>query len=223
MQGGLLAGEHQGRDIILCPHPIFRKRLRVEETGKKKSASRCLFGVPDPIESHNLLTKVQQQTCLDFGRKWNFDPVRGNPRNHVIMVESEAGEEEMEEDYAWTQVISQDEMAELNQHRFEVPLAPNTNPVTLLFAPSSNNSTSPSLRVEISPVPVPDSSPLNVSMESRSTDEEGNLSLNSSTSGHNTSMEPATPSPAPKRTLPPSLKQRCITGKELIFLSSFGT
>jgi len=110
------------------PIDIFRRKLHNNNNACDKpseSLSRCLFGAPDVKKMEEFSIKIQRTTALTFSQKWNFDIIQQQP---TPSSESKR--------YEWSEVMDSKSMARSNRHRFDVPLAPNARPTTLLFAPA---------------------------------------------------------------------------------------
>jgi len=198
--------------LSVLPKEIFRRRLKIEETMRKTTA-RCLFGVPDPIETHNFVTQVYESNMMDFETQWNFNLTLGEPLafpSDENPIKTEDGVESVKsETYYWNEVLEADVMSQTNLHRFDVPSAPNTRPVTLLFAPID-----PSLGLGFVPYQKKDTTSEQHKGEIVATKSlsSGQVQLGyDSSSGDLSSSKDPSISRKETRLSPPPMKQRCIT------------
>jgi len=112
----------------------FCRRLRIEEPILKKSnttkaVSRCLFGIPDPVECKNFANNANELNILQFKNRWCFDPTTSAPVDFnpdVTMVAENIDEFKHDfQIYKWEKVFNE----EVIQHVSEKPVDANTQRV----------------------------------------------------------------------------------------------
>lgn len=143
-------------------------------SGGSPSIARCLFGPPDTKQSKDLVREVELKNALNFGKRFNFDIVNGEPfpsakkmkfsyddsdEENVISENSSQSEDSASgEGFEWTDKYTEDHMALCNKHALSTSIVgPNrTAAVSLLFAPIILHSNHPfSSFASSKSVPVP--------------------------------------------------------------------